>query len=120
MGFFGRWRAWCDFGNGMMGDRGAHTLDSVFTVLGERMPYSIEATSCGLNNDIHPLSAIITFKFVASDKFGPIKLTWYEGLTPPRPPELEDDRQLAHAGGVIFRGDIHAVLFELLCLCFSK
>jgi hypothetical protein len=49
----------------MMGDRGAHTLDAVFSVLGERMPVSVDATSCGMSPDIHPLSAIITFRFAA-------------------------------------------------------
>ncbi len=97
-----RWRAWWDFGNGMMGDRGAHTLDSVFTVLGERMPYSVEATSCGLNEHIHPLSAIITFMF--DGKEGPMKLTWYEGTRPPRPAELPADQNLPREGGVIFNG----------------
>lgn len=100
----GRWRAWWDFGNGMMGDRGAHTLDSVFSVLGERMPHSIEATSCGLNNDIHPLSSIITFKFAANENFKPIKLTWYEGTRPPRPEQLPAGRNMPREGGVIFKG----------------
>jgi len=99
-----RWRAWWDFGNGMMGDRGAHTLDSVFTVLGKRMPVSIEATSCGLNKDIHPLSAIITFKFAEAKGQKPITLRWYEGTRPPRPAELTDDRHLPYGGGVIFNG----------------
>jgi len=99
-----RWRAWWDFGNGMMGDRGAHTLDSVFTVLGQRMPYSVEATSCGLNNEIHPLSAIITFKFAADKNLKPMTLTWYEGTRPPRPDELAADQNLPREGGVIFKG----------------
>lgn len=100
----GRWRAWWDFGNGMMGDRGAHTLDSVFALLGERMPEQVDATSCGLNPDTHPLSAIITFRFPALNSQPPIKLTWYEGTRPPRPPELPDDQQLPAEGGVIFNG----------------
>ena len=29
----GQWRRWWDFGNGMMGDRGAHTLDPVYWAL---------------------------------------------------------------------------------------
>jgi len=99
-----RWRAWWDFGNGMMGDRGAHTLDSVFTVLGRRMPVSVDATSCGLNPDIHPLSAIITFRFAAADGHPPLTLTWYEGTRPPRPAELPDDQKLPSEGGVIFNG----------------
>jgi predicted dehydrogenase len=100
----GRWRAWWDFGNGMMGDRGAHTLDSVFTVLGQRMPISVDATSCGLNPDTHPLSAIITFRFGAEEGRPPMKLTWYEGTRPPRPVELPDDQKLPAEGGVIFNG----------------
>ena len=100
----GRWRAWWDFGNGMMGDRGAHTLDSVFTLLGRRMPAEVEATSCGLNPDIHPLSAIITFRFAAQDGKPPLTLTWYEGTRPPRPPELPDEQRLPAEGGVIFNG----------------
>ena len=99
-----RWRAWWDFGNGMMGDRGAHTLDSVFTLLGQRMPTSVDATSCGLSPDIHPLSAIITFQFAAHEGKPPLKLTWYEGTRPPRPAELPDDQNLPREGGVIFNG----------------
>ncbi|MFB3906339.1 MAG: Gfo/Idh/MocA family protein [Acidobacteriota bacterium] len=100
----GRWRAWWDFGNGMMGDRGAHTLDSVFTVLGKRMPVAVDATSCGLNPDTHPLSAIVTFQFPAHEGKRPLKLTWYEGTRPPRPAGLPDDQKLPAEGGVIFNG----------------
>jgi len=99
-----RWRAWWDFGNGMMGDRGAHTLDSVFTLLGQRMPVSVDATSCALGPDIHPLSAIITFQFAAHGGRPPLTLTWYEGTRPPRPAELPDDQKLPAEGGVIFNG----------------
>lgn len=96
----GCWRAWWDFGNGMMGDRGAHTLDVVFELFGRRMPVSIDATSCGGNSDTHPLSAVITFKFVNPD----ITVTWYEGTRPPRPEGLEDGRKLSNEGGVVLHG----------------
>lgn len=36
------WRCWWDFGCGMMGDRGAHTLDSVKSALKLGAPTSIE------------------------------------------------------------------------------
>jgi len=99
------WRSWWDFGCGMMGDRGAHTLDGVVWSLGLGQPTSIEATSTGLNPDTHPLSAIVTYQFPAREKMPPVKLTWYEGLRAPRPAELEDGRQMGHPeGGILFKG----------------
>jgi len=106
----GTWRAWWDFGNGMMGDRGAHTLDVVFDLLGRRMPDEIDATSCGLNPDTHPLSAIITFRMTGADGKPPFKLTWYEGTRPPRPPELPDRERLPDEGGFIIRGTKGAIV----------
>jgi predicted dehydrogenase len=99
------WRCWWDFGVGMMGDRGTHTLDPVVWALGLGPPSSVEATSTGLNPDTHPVSAVITFRFPGRDKRSPVKVTWYEGLRPPRPPELEDGRALGHRdGGALFKG----------------
>ena len=101
----GVWRAWWDFGNGMMGDRGTHTLDPVFWAMKLTAPTSIEATSTGLNPDTHPLSSIVTYEFPARQKLPPVKLTWYDGLRPPRPKELEDGRIMGdREGGVIFKG----------------
>ena len=99
------WRAWWDFGNGMMGDRGAHTLDPVFWALKLTAPTSVEATSTGLNADTHPLASIVTYQFPARGDLPPVKLTWYDGLRPPRPEELEDGRDMGdREGGAIFKG----------------
>lgn len=99
------WRCWWDFGCGMMGDRGAHTLDPAVWALKLGYPTSVEATSLDLNPDTHPLASVVTYQFPARDGFPPLKLTWYEGLRAPRPPELEDGRQMGHAeGGVLFKG----------------
>ena len=100
------WRSWLDFGCGMMGDRGAHTLDPVFWALKLGPPTSIEATSLGLNSDTHPLASIVTYQFPARGDLPPVKLTWYEGLRAPRPAELEDGRAMGdREGGVVFKGD---------------
>jgi len=99
------WRAWWDFGCGMMGDRGAHTLDPVFWALKLGQPTSIEATSTGLNPDTHPVASIVTYRFPARGELPPVKLTWYDGLRPPRPEELEPGRVMGdREGGVIFKG----------------
>jgi len=100
----GVWRAWWDFGCGMMGDRGAHTLDPVFWAMKLTAPVSIDATSCGNTTEVHPLSAIVTYHFPARADMPPLKLTWYEGTRPPRPADLEDGRHMPAEGGVLFKG----------------
>lgn len=101
----GAWRAWWDFGNGMMGDRGVHTLDSAVWGLGLGKPESVEASCTDLNDDTHPIGAVVTFRFAARGAMPPVKLTWYEGLRAPLPPELEDGRTMGHPeGGLLFKG----------------
>ena len=104
------WRAFRDFGNAMMGDRGAHSLDSVYWALKLTPPESVEATSCGDTAEVYPVSAIITFRFPAREGLPPLKLTWYEGTRPPRTDDLEDGRQLPGEGGVLFKGSKGTIL----------
>ena len=100
------WRCWLDFGNGMMGDRGAHTLDPVYWALKLTQPTSIDATSTYPNKEQHPLACIVTYEFPARQSLPPVTLRWYDGLRPPRPVELEDGRRMGDdEGGVIFIGD---------------
>jgi len=42
----------------------------------------------------------------------PVRLTWYDGgLRPPRPPELEDSREMGHENeGLLFVGDNGSIL----------
>ncbi|MFH1923771.1 MAG: Gfo/Idh/MocA family oxidoreductase [Planctomycetota bacterium] len=98
------WRCWWDFGSGMMGDRGAHTFDPIFSALKLPAPTSIDATTCGNTPEVHPLSAIVTYEFPARDAMPPVTLTWYEGTRPPRPADLEDGRQMPAEGGMLFKG----------------
>jgi predicted dehydrogenase len=100
------WRAWWDFGCGMMGDRGAHTLDAAVWALDLDLPTSVEATSTGLNPDTHPVSSVITFRFPAKGTRPPVKLTWYEGFRAPLPPEIEQEGDLpSNEGGLLFKGE---------------
>jgi hypothetical protein len=99
------WRCWWDFGSGMMGDRGAHTLGPVFAALKLGPPTSVEATSCGGTEEVHPLSAIITYRFPARGDLPPVKLTWYEGIRAPLPEGCHDPKEIGDPeGGVLFKG----------------
>jgi len=98
------WRCWWDFGSGMMGDRGAHTFDPVCWALKLSAPTSIDATTCGNTEEVHPLAAIVTYDFPAREGMPPVKLTWYEGIRPPRPDDLEDGRRMPAEGGALFKG----------------
>jgi len=98
------WRCWWDFGVGMMGDRGAHTLDAAVWALELDAPETVEATSSGLDPETHPLSAIVTYRFPARGGRPPVKLTWYEGTRAPRPEELEEGRKMPEEGGLVFKG----------------
>jgi len=101
----GVWRCWWDFGCGMMGDRGAHTLDPVFWALKLGHPTSVEATSVDLNSDTHPVASIVVYRFGARGDLPPVKLTWYDGLRAPRPIDIEDGRRLGNVeGGALFKG----------------
>lgn len=101
----------------MMGDRGVHTLDSVVWSLKLGLPTSIEAVSVvEPNPDTHPKSAIVNFQFAARGAMPPVKVTWYEGTTPPRPPELEATRVFGEEeGGILFIGSKGLMMSDLLC-----
>lgn len=104
------WRCWWDFGVGMMGDRGAHTLDAAVWALDLDAPETVEATSCGLNAETHPLTAIVTYRFPSRGGRPPVRLTWYEGTRAPRPEALEDGRKMPDEGGLVFKGAKGAVM----------
>ena len=98
------WRCWWDFGCGMMGDRGAHTLDAALWALKLGHPTRIEASSCGSNTDVHPVSAMVNYEFPARGEMPPVKLTWWEGLRAPWPEGLDESLEMPREGGIIFHG----------------
>ncbi len=100
------WRSWLDFGCGMMGDRGAHTLDPVVWALGLGAPETVEANSTDLNNETHPIASIVRYQFPAREGRPPVTVSWYDGLEPPRHPDVEDPRDLGDGeGGALFVGE---------------
>ena len=104
------WRCWWDFGCGMMGDRGAHTLDSVFKALKLGYPSTVYASTLGGNEETHPLASTVTYTFPTRGELPALKLNWYEGLEPPWPLGLEAGRRLPKEGGIIFKGEKGSIM----------
>ena len=80
---YGEWRCWYDYGNGCMGDWGAHILDCVhrFTLRGA-LPKEVSISNvAGWNQFVFPIQDTLTMKF------DDVTLEWYEGLDnkPPLP-----------------------------------
>ena len=80
---YGEWRCWYDYGNGCMGDWGAHILDCVhrFTLRGA-LPTEVSISNVtGWNPFVFPIQDTLTMKF------DDVTLEWYEGLDnkPPLP-----------------------------------
>ena len=80
---YGEWRCWYDYGNGCMGDWGAHILDCVhrFTLRGA-LPKEVSISNVtGWNQFVFPIQDTLTMKF------DDVTLEWYEGLDnkPPLP-----------------------------------
>jgi len=99
------WRGWWDFGTGALGDIGCHALDPVFRVLKLGHPTSVEAVSTLVNNETYPVASVVHYQFPARGDMSAVKLTWYDGgMRPPRPDELEDDRQMG-TNGALYIGD---------------
>lgn len=99
------WRTWWDFGVGMMGDRGAHTFDAPYWALKLGHPESVEAFSTNMNEDTYPVASVVTYRFPARGNMPPVKLTWYDGMRPSLPEELEAGRVLGDKeGGALFKG----------------
>jgi len=100
-----KWRGWWDFGCGAMGDMAVHNADPAFFCLDLDAPVAVEAQNSPVNNETFPNWSIITYYFPAKGSRPPVKLTWYDGgKLPPRPPELEEERNLG-SNGILFVGD---------------
>ena len=83
----GEWRCWYDFGNGCLGDWGAHTMDTMHRFFDLGLPTEIQIRDVqGWNPFVFPMQDTLTFKFAAKGARPAIDLDWYEGVT--NAPEL--------------------------------
>ncbi|HEX9047100.1 MAG TPA: Gfo/Idh/MocA family oxidoreductase [Verrucomicrobiae bacterium] len=84
----GDWRSWFDFGNGALGDWGAHIFDTAHEFLDLGLPTEVEAVKLdGYSPFIFPQASTLQFRFPARGTQPPLELTWYDGVKnlPPLP-----------------------------------
>ena len=77
----GEWRCWFDFGNGALGDWGAHTMDCVheFLLKGD-LPTKVELLKCeGWNQFAYPCATTLGFTFPKNALHDDFRLEWYDG-----------------------------------------
>jgi predicted dehydrogenase len=77
----GDWRCWYDFGNGALGDWGAHILDTAHEFLALGLPTEVGAVKLeGHNPYVFPMSSTLSFKFAArGDGMPACEVLWYDG-----------------------------------------
>ena len=98
------WRGWVDWGQGALGDMGAHLIDHPVWGLNLGLPSVIETTSTPFNDICFPNATKTDYVFPARKGMPEVKLVWYDGgLTPPRPEELGEEK-LNGEGGILYIG----------------
>jgi len=98
------WRGWVDWGQGALGDMGAHLIDHPFWSLKLGYPTVVETKSTPFNGVCYPHATTTYYEFPARNGMPAVKLTWYDGgLTPPKPVEIGDE-QLNGEGGILYIG----------------
>jgi predicted dehydrogenase len=84
----GDWRSWFDFGNGALGDWGAHIIDTAHEFLDLGLPTEVNPVLLeGPSKFIFPQASTLVFKFPARGAMPPVEITWYDGQNnlPPLP-----------------------------------
>jgi predicted dehydrogenase len=98
------WRGWVDWGQGALGDMGAHLVDHPFWALNLGYPTTVETLSTPFNGLSFPLATTTYYEFPARGNMPAVKLTWYDGgLLPPKPEDLGDAR-MNPGGGLMYVG----------------
>src|SRR5258708_8168203 len=101
------WRGWVDWGQGALGDMGAHLIDFPFWSLELGMPTSVETISPPFNDICFPHATTTYFEFAARGNKPAVKMTWYDGgLLPPRPPEFSDE-MVEKNGRMVYKDEVN-------------
>jgi predicted dehydrogenase len=133
----GEWRSWFDFGNGALGDWGAHIFDTAHEFLRLGLPTAITARLEGTSPFIFPQASTLMFKFPARGALPPVDLEWYDGrknlpplpenfgaavVDPNIPPpstgsidtKVNPPGKVIYGEGLTFKGGSHAATLQML------
>jgi predicted dehydrogenase len=106
------WRGWVDWGQGALGDMGAHLIDHPYWALDLGYPTTVETISTPFNRASYPIATMTHYEFPARGDKPAVKLTWYDGgFMPPRPEELGEEK-LNAGGGVLLVGSKGKLLHD--------
>ncbi len=85
----GDWRSWFEFGNGALGDWGAHLFDTAHQFLEMGLPTEVDPIYMeGHSPLIFPQGSTLVFKFPKRKNMPALDLTWYDGFN--NRPKLPD------------------------------
>lgn len=134
----GEWRSWQDFGNGALGDWGAHIIDNAHEFLNLGLPTEVEPThTLGHSDYLFPQESTLAFRFPARGTMPPVEITWYEGqqnlpplpanfgkgvfdpnIPPPTSGTIDTEKappgKVIYGDGLIFKGGSHASALEII------
>jgi predicted dehydrogenase len=89
----GDWRSWFDFGDGALGDWGAHIFDTAHEFLDLGLPTEVDPVKIeGQSAFVFPQASTLVFRFPQRGALPPVELTWYDGQKnlPPLPADVEE------------------------------
>src|SRR5215813_4158281 len=107
------WRGWVDWGNGPLGDMGAHLMDVAMWALDLGFPTTIETIATPFNSVSYPNATMTMYEFPALGNKPAVKMTWYDGgLLPAKPIELGEQEELNKGGGALLIGSKGKLLHD--------
>ena len=78
---YGEWRSWYQYGNGCLGDWGAHIFDGIHEFFKLGLPTEIAISDVqGWNPFVFPMVDTLTFKFAATETRKALNIVWREGI----------------------------------------
>ena len=77
----GDWRSWFEYGNGALGDWGAHIFDTAHQFLQLGLPTEVDPVFIeGHSTLIFPQASTLVFKFPKRKNMPALDLSWYDGV----------------------------------------